>query len=113
MYEKIRRDEDISEEEMKELKPNRDEIAKVYRFLRKNNGWNSSIDILNYRLNDESICYAKTIVIIDIMNELGLIEVNDMSDIYDIHIVNVNEKVDLNSSRILLKLQQIGESINA
>lgn len=113
LYEKIRRDEDISEEEMKELKPNRDEIAKVYRFLRKNNGWNSSIDILNYRLNDENICYAKTIVIIDIMNELGLIEVNDMSDIYDIHIVNVNEKVDLNSSRILLKLQQIGESINA
>lgn len=105
LYEKIRRNEETSQEEIKKVRPNRDEVAKVYIFLRKNNGWSSSIDILNYRLNDENICYAKTIIIIDIMNELGLIEVNDTGDIYNISMVDINKKVDLNSSEILSKLQ--------
>ena len=105
LYEKIRRNEDISQEELKEIRPSRDEFAKVYRFLRKNNGWSSSIDILNYRLNDENICYAKTIIIIDIMHELGLIRVNDIGDIYNISMININKKVALNSSKILSRLQ--------
>lgn len=105
LYEKIKRNEYISTEEIQKIKPSRDDFAKLYRFLKKNDGWNSSIDALSYRSSENNIDFTKTAIIIDIMSELGLIKVKDTGDIYNICLVNVSEKVDLSSSKILSKLQ--------
>ena len=105
LYEKLKRNEEISDKDIKAIKPNRDEFAKVYRYFRENNGWNSSIDVLTYRLNDKNINFIKAIIIIDIMAELGIIKVENIGDVYNINLVDIGKKVDLNSSVILSNLK--------
>ena len=77
----------------------------MYRYFRENNGWNSSIDVLTYRLNDKNINFIKAIIIIDIMAELGIIKVENIGDVYNINLVDIGKKVDLNSSVILSNLK--------
>lgn len=105
LYEKVKRNEYISIEEIQKIRPSRNDFAKLYKFLKKNGGWNSSIDILSYKLDENNIGFTKVAIIIDIMSELGLLKVKDTGDIYNISLININKKVNLSSSKILSKLQ--------
>lgn len=109
IYEKILRNE-TENINLSEYIPTRDDFAKVYRLFKnlsstKNSQtFSFSTDILNFRINDESINFCKMLLILDIMDELNLIKIEKDYLNYKIELNQVSKKVDLKSSKILKSL---------
>ncbi len=103
--------EDLPDEILAQLIPNRQEFAVVYRFLRANRGWRYGLDVLCSRLQKEKIGCGKLCIILCIMDELKLMEVQLDGDQCKAAMLEVSGKVDLNSSRILsgLRKKRCGE----
>lgn len=106
LFEGFCRGDDLTAEQAIALTPTRDEFAVVYRFLRANGGYRRHIDTLLYRLQ-AGISYGKLRVILECMNELGLIRI--FEGLYDceIQLCEVRGKVSLTDSLIIRKLQEV------
>lgn len=91
------------------LLPNREEFALVYRYLRANNGFDFSVEILHFRLNCPTLSYGKLRVILECMNELGLIEIYESMYSTAIKLCDVQGKVNLEDSLIIQKLKEVSE----
>ena len=96
----------LTREQALSITPNREEFAVVYRYLRANGGYRYSVDTLLYRLAS-GISYGKLRVILECMNELGLIRI--FEGMYDtrIRLCEVQGKVSLSDSLIIKKLQEV------
>lgn len=101
-YEKIIRNEDVSKNIIAHSTPSRQEIATVYRLLKVNNGYNNDIDCLYLELMKSDINYCKLRIILNILDEVGLIVLSP--SLNNIKFCQVNKKVDLNSSTLLQRL---------
>lgn len=77
--------------------PTRDEIGHIYKYIKKNNGFNYDIDYLYYIFSLANIDYFKFKIIINILNELKLINISPRLD--KILFNDVKSKVDLNESK--------------
>lgn len=85
----------------KELVPDRDELAVVYRFLRSGGGYPYAPEALWERLRDKGIDFAKLLVALDVFEEMGLIHRNGKITL------NPNAgKVELSDSKILSSLNE-------
>lgn len=104
LFERFCRGDGISRDEALSLIPTREEFAVVYRFLRPD-GYHYSFDSLLYRLPGEIGC-GKLRVILECMNELGLIAINEGLYDFEIEMLRVDKKVDLNASVIITKLRE-------
>lgn len=109
-FEAFCRGDFITKEQSKSLLPTREEFAVVYRFLRANNGFKHSIEVLHHRLNSDKISYGKLRVILESMNELSLIKIYE--GMYDTSVIlcEVQGKVNLDHSLIISKLKEVGEN---
>ena len=90
------------------LYPDRKACALVYKYLKKNNGYNYSLDDLYFRLQ-EHITYGQLMFAIKAFVQSGLIEYNDRITVNDI-----NEKVNLEDTDVLKSLRgrlEIGREI--
>ena len=105
LFERFCRGDRITREEALSLIPTRDEFAVVYRFLRPD-GYHYSFDSLLYRLPGRISC-GKLRVILECMNELGLIAINEGLYDFEIEMLQVEKKVDLNASVIITKLREV------
>jgi len=101
-YEKIVKKEQVSKNIINISTPTRDEIAKVYKLLKSTNGYNSDIDSLYIKVMQYDINYCKMRIILDILDELGLINLSPL--LTSISINEVLQKVDLNQSSLLQRL---------
>ena len=99
LYERFARGILLSAEEKQMLLPDRDAFAAVYRYIKKNQGWQYSLDVLCTRLN--GMPYAKLGVILDAMEELGLISRRSGN----IELCDVQQKVDLMASQVLCSIK--------
>ncbi|WP_316607405.1 single-stranded-DNA-specific exonuclease RecJ [uncultured Ruminococcus sp.] len=106
LFERFCRGDLISPAEARSLIPDRQEFAVAYRFLRSNKGFRYSFDALMYRL-DSNIGYGKLRVILECMNELGLIQIFEGMYDFEIKMCEVGGKVDLNTSVIIKKLREV------
>lgn len=106
LFERFCRGDRLAPFEARSLIPDRQEFAVVYRFLRANNGFRYSFDALMYRLK-ASIGYGKLRVILECMNELGLIRIFEGMYDFEIKMCEVGGKVDLNTSVIIKKLREV------
>ncbi len=106
LYEMLKRGEVLSDEELSLFIPSRTDFAIVYRYLKLVKGWHLGIDLLCLKIDNDNIGFGKLRLILDIMQELGLINLDIDKDIYNIELNNINYKVDLNSSKILECLRQ-------
>ncbi|MBQ3330879.1 MAG: single-stranded-DNA-specific exonuclease RecJ [Ruminococcus sp.] len=104
LFERFCRGDEVTREEALSLIPTREEFAVVYRFLRPD-GYHYSFDSLLYRLPGEIGC-GKLRVILECMNELGLIAINEGLYDFEIEMLHVEKKVDLNASVIITKLRE-------
>ena len=80
----------------------------VYKYLKKNNGYNYSLDDLYFRLQ-EHITYGQLMFGIKAFVQSGVIEYNDRITVNDI-----NEKVNLEDTDVLKSLRgrlEIGREI--
>lgn len=73
LYEKFRRGETLSEEEKQKLLPDRVFCGNVYKYLRANNGFSFSEEILCYRLGLKEEKLASLKIALDMFIELGVI----------------------------------------
>ena len=105
LFERFCRGDAITPEEASALTPSREEFAVVYRFLRAENGYRYPFDALLYRLG--GINCGKLRVILECMNELGLIRISEGMYDFRIKMCEVSGKVDLNSSLIIKKLREV------
>ena len=109
LFEEFCRGDAISREEALSLTPDRGEFAVVYRYLRAENGYRYSLDTLLYRIGAD-ISYGKLRVILECMNELGLIRIYEGMYDCEIQMRQVQGKVNLNDSLIIKKLREVSES---
>ncbi len=106
LFEAFCRGDDISPEQARSLIPTREEFAVVYRFLRSSGGYRYPFDCLLHRLNS-TISYGKLRVIMECMNELGLITIDEGMYEFEVKLCEVTKKVDLNTSVIITKLREV------
>lgn len=106
LFEQFCRGEELSAEQAALLMPTRDEFAVVYRFLRANGGYRYAFDTMLYRMRSD-INYGKLRVILECMNELGLIRIFEGMYDCEIHMCEVTGKVVLTDSLIIQKLQEV------
>ncbi|MBQ4569355.1 MAG: single-stranded-DNA-specific exonuclease RecJ [Ruminococcus sp.] len=84
--------------------PVRDDFSVVYRYLRENNGYIGSVDMLCVRL---SIPLGKLRVILTAMCELGLIDIREGMTKAQISLCQVSGKVDLDSAPVIQELKEV------
>ena len=101
-FEKIKRLESVSKNIVVHSTPTRDEIAIVYKRLKSSNGYHNDIDCLYLELLAFDLNYCKLRIILDILDEVGLIELSP--SLRNIEVCEVNKKVDLNTSSLLQRL---------
>ncbi len=103
-YEKLRRGETIDPRLKKRAVPAREDIAFLYKLLRKNNGYPLEADLLYLKLWKTRLSYCQFRFALDILAELGLIRVGPLGE--GIELLPVEGKADLNASRILHTLME-------
>ncbi len=105
IYESFCKGISLNKEQVLSIYPTREDFACVYRFLRTNQGFNYKLDNLCIRLENK-ISFGKIKVILDAMNELGLIEIYEGLKTYEIKFIEVTKKVDLQSANIIKRLKE-------
>lgn len=106
-YEAIKRNEITDQQIINPVVPRRDDFAKVYRFLNLNKGWQAPIEVFWFKMNQPDISICKLELILDILNQVGLIELKRTANKYSILLVSTKEKVNLDSSNVLKKLKTL------
>lgn len=96
----------ISGEQARSILPSRDDFALLYRFLRQNGGYSFPVETLVHKLSNK-LDYGKIRVIIEAMNELRLIEIIEGTNSCKINLLNVKNKVDIGSAKIIKALSEV------
>ena len=107
LYEKSKRGEPLSKNELERLFPNRGAFAAVYRMIRDVNGFCGSPEILLERAKDVGNM-AMLLTVLDVLAEYRLITLEKPGDIVKAEIVHTTHKVDLFGSDILKNLKLLG-----
>lgn len=102
IYERLKSDKPLREEEIKLLRPDRTFFASVYRFLKAKNGFSYEIEAFCHRAKCPYRYAAKILVSLDAMEQLGLIKRQGR----EITLCETVGKVDLSSSEILKQLDK-------
>lgn len=107
IYESFCSGETVDNNKLKSIIPVRNDFALVYRYLKQDkNLLNISLDIIVHKLSGR-VSYGKLKVILEAMNELGLIAIYE--DMYKlrIKILEVNSKVNLEEASIIKALKEV------
>lgn len=96
----------LSAEELSSIFPNRMEFALLYRYIRDQKGFAYPAEILCGRLGYK-LSLGKIKVMLEAMNELGLIEIYEGIHKTEIKYLDIQEKVDLESARIIQQLKEV------
>ena len=81
----------------------RDFCGNVYRFIKSNNGWNYSAEMLCYRMGLPEACLTSCLIALDVLSELGII-------IYEREkytLPSVNVKSSLENSSVFRRVTEI------
>ncbi len=97
LYEKIRRGEKISLSAVKQVFPERQIVADVYRFIRSVGQWTYDTDVLAYRLGGDGSNICSVLLAVDVLTELGIFKKENDSII----LADTAAKVNLEDSQIL------------
>lgn len=104
-YEMFRRGEALSTGVIKKMIPNREKTALVYKYLRQNRGYHGDVDLLFSVFRTGGLNYCQYRVILDMLDELGLIEVSPLQD--SITLSEYEHKVDLQQAPTLQRLEKL------
>ena len=107
LYEKSKRREPMTRDELTGLIPNRDDFAAVYRTVRGSNGFCGEAAALLSAIGAVKIGFGKLLTALDVLAEHNLITLEKSCDICTIGIVHTANKVDLFRSKILDQLKRL------
>ncbi len=97
LYEKLMRKEVLTKKQAEYLQITRQEVAEVYRFIKKNGGYTGDYDVLCYRLGDDGAAACKILLATDILEELGIL----IKDKDSVSLADTEKKVNLENSALL------------
>ena len=97
LYEKLRRKEILTKKQWEFLHIERQQIAEVYRYIKKCGGWYADWDLLCYRLGDDGAGACKILTAIDVLCELGIFR----KEKDGVSVVDTDKKVNLENSALL------------
>ncbi len=110
IYERFCRGEKLTKDEVLSIFPSRDDFAIVYRCLKQYEYLsNLKIEVLAYRFNNQ-LSYGKIKVILEAMNEQGLIAIYEDMNKLSVKILPVSSKVNLQDSTIIKNLKEVYQS---
>ena len=89
--------------------PDRDTLASIYRYIRSNGEICCDDDSISLRLGMAE-SYCKVMLALDIMSELGLIEVSRVNGLIKANIININGKVNIDESVLMKRVKAINEA---
>jgi len=104
-YEKIIKNEQVAQNIIAISVPTREEIGKIYKYLKASDGYNGDIESLYIKINSNNLNYCKMRVIIDILDEIGVISLSPTQDNIKLN----DKKADLNSSLLYNKLNELSK----
>ena len=104
IYEKFRRKEKLSSEEINLLYPDREFVGKVFRILREG-VWNKSDEALAIRSGDDGLRLCAVKVSLDVLEEMGLIIRNNKTK--EISLSPDQVRADLTQSKILKSIKEV------
>ncbi|MEG0546301.1 MAG: single-stranded-DNA-specific exonuclease RecJ [Oscillospiraceae bacterium] len=108
LYAKYKRGDELNKSEIKFITPSREFLSSVYKFIKFNNGWNFGEEAFCIRAKCPLKNVATVLTSFDILTELSLINKTDEGR-YEFIELPKGEKVDLDSSKILIELKRKGE----
>lgn len=85
--------------------PNREEFVKIYQYVKKLKNKSIRVDLINKRLFNNSKNLFIIYIVLDVMEELGLIRIFRSADEYKIIVNEVKEKVNISDSLILKSIK--------
>ena len=97
LYEKLIRREALTQKQKEFLHISRQEIAEVYRYIKKCGGWYGDTDLLCYRLGDDGAGACKILTAIDILCELGIFKKENDG----VSCTDTSVKVELENSALM------------
>ena len=106
IFEDFCRSNPLTAEQLGSIVPTRDDFAVVYRFLKSNGGYNFDAATLVYKLGNK-LPMGKIRVILEAMNELGLITIREGMFSNSIGVNQVSGKVNLESADIIKRLSEV------
>lgn len=106
VFEDFCRSNPLTAEQLGSIVPTREDFAVVYRFLKSNGGYNFDPSTLVYKLGNK-LPMGKIRVILEAMNELGLITIREGMFSNSIGVNQVSGKVSLESADIIKRLSEV------
>lgn len=97
LFEKLMRKEVLTKKQAEYLQITRQQVAEVYKFIRKNGSYKGDFDVLCYRLGDDGAGACKVLLAINILKELEILTDDDGT----LRLGSTESKVNLESSRLL------------
>lgn len=85
--------------------PSREEFVKIYQYVKKLKNKSIRVDLINKRLFNNSKNLFIIYIVLDVMEELGLIRIFRSADEYKIIVNEVKEKVNISDSLILKSIK--------
>lgn len=104
IFEKLMRNETLESEEKRIAMTERNDVVRVYKYIKQNTAIPDDVQLLCYRLGDDGENHCKFLVAVEALCELGLLERTDGGEL---RLTMNQSKVDLESSPILKKLRNI------
>lgn len=109
LYERYCRGDFLTEQQIQDLTPSREEFAVLYRLLRSENGYSGSSEVLLGHVPIPDFGMQKLQIVLDVLAERRLIELKRFGSTLSAEIVPTSNKVNLFDSYIIKKLQNYGK----
>lgn len=105
LFEKLMRKEVLTKKQAEYLQITRQEIAEVYRYIRKIGEWKGDFDVLCYRLGDDGAGACKVLTAIEALTELGILSKKEGC----VCLADTEKKVNLENSPLLKYVNSLVE----
>lgn len=97
LFEKLMRKEVLTKKQAEYLQITRQQVAEVYKYIRKIGSYKGDYDVLCYRLGDDGAGACKVLLAINILKELEILTDNEGT----LRLRGVEQKVNLENSKLL------------
>ena len=104
IYEKGIRGEELSFDELSTITPQRETLNDVYRYIRRNGGFNDGAEMLYHRLSGKH-SLSSVMTAVDILAELKIISLERRGERLFVELVPDCERCNIENSRILRNLK--------
>ena len=99
-FDMVIREDPLTPEKAAEWMPEREQLERTYRFLRKAKSWYGTLEQLDYFIQEPMIPYIRLRLSLEILRQAGLITLLDNGDAMQIKVVPANGKVDLSATPV-------------